>query len=185
MAPSSPRAASAMARSLGRFACRLPDMRCGCRAARGSRAAEAAQKPFASKASTSGRTVAQAAAQSTTNAEFSGASAAASASNNKVKFASEVVVVSGDVRIRVPLVSECTGRAVTADEEDIVAERQQLRLDGAGQSRVIAVGEVRAADGAAKQNVADQCKALCPIEQHDRPRRVTGTVEHDEAVAGD
>src|SRR5436190_22040603 len=73
-------------------------------------------------------------------------------------------------RIALAFLADGAHGAVAADEDEVVAERQELGLDGVDQGGVVAVGEVGAADGAAKQHVADEREALRGIDQHHRAR---------------
>ena len=47
-----------------------------------------------------------------------------------------------------------------ANEDDVVAERQQLPFDGANQRVVVPARQVGASDGALEQDVADDRKSL-------------------------
>ncbi len=74
---------------------------------------------------------------------------------------------------------------MAADEADIVAERQQFRLDRRDQRRMAAAGQIGAADRAVEQHVADIGEAHVPVEEHHAARRVPRTVKNLEGEVAD
>src|SRR5262249_40434967 len=91
---------------------------------------------------------------------------------------------SGEEGIGLTLLADGAHGTVAADEDEVVAERDELRLDGLNEGGVIPIGEVGAPDGASEQHVANEGKALRSVNEHHRARRVAGAVQHREAGAG-
>src|SRR5262249_1134701 len=91
---------------------------------------------------------------------------------------------SGEEGIGLTLLADGAHGTVAADEDEVVAERDELRLDGLNERGVIPVGEVGAADGAAEEHVANERKAVRRVNEAHRARRVAGAVQHREAGTG-
>jgi hypothetical protein len=66
---------------------------------------------------------------------------------------------------------------MTANERKVVAQREQLLLDGADQSLVVAIRKVGPPYRAAKQDVTDDRKSHGRAHEHDVSWRVAWTVE--------
>jgi peptidoglycan/LPS O-acetylase OafA/YrhL len=62
-------------------------------------------------------------------------------------------------RVAAPLVADAGVGAMAADEGDVVAQRQQLAANAGEQRRLVAIGEVGAADRAVEQRVAHHGEA--------------------------
>src|SRR5690606_28142724 len=84
--------------------------------------------------------------------------------------------VVADERIGPALLAEGRTGAVTADEADVVAEREQLFADRPNEGVVVAAGQVGAADRTTEQDVADECEAGRFVEQDDVAGGVPRTV---------
>src|SRR5579872_1215260 len=75
--------------------------------------------------------------------------------------------------------------AMSADETDVVAEREQLLLDRFDQGRVIAARQIATSDRTVEQDVADMGKTYFLVEEHHASRRVTGAVQNIEVQFAD
>ena len=70
---------------------------------------------------------------------------------------------------------------MTADDGDIIGERQKLALDGIKQLPVTAAGKISSSNGACKQHFADYRKVLRIVEIDNAPWRVAGAVQDFES----
>src|SRR4051794_36271771 len=87
--------------------------------------------------------------------------------------------------VRDAFLAECAGGAVPADEADVVAERQELLLDGPDQQGVIAPGQVRPADRPAKEHVAHESEAVRRVDEDDASWRMARAMEDIEGDVRD
>src|SRR5262245_49972768 len=83
-------------------------------------------------------------------------------------------------RVRAPLLADRRRRSVTRNERDVVAQRQDLRLDRADQRVVIAAREVRATDRALEEHVPHDRELRLALEEDDVTGRVARAVAHFE-----
>ncbi len=74
------------------------------------------------------------------------------------------------MRIALPFIAQITGAAVAGQECYIVAQGQDLILDGLDQVGVIAAAQIGAADGTFEQHITHEGKALGFVEKHHRSR---------------
>src|ERR1700756_3277629 len=81
--------------------------------------------------------------------------------------------------------ADARARAVTADETDVVAERQQFFGDRADQRGMAAARQIGAADRAVEQHVADMGETHLLVEEDYAARRMTRAMENVEAQFAD
>ena len=74
---------------------------------------------------------------------------------------------------------------MAAEEADIVAEWQQLAMDGGEQRGMVAIFEIRPPDGPAEQHIPDQRDAQRLGDEDDMTRGMARAVQHGEILAGD
>ena len=74
------------------------------------------------------------------------------------------------MRIVFAFFAQTAGAAVAGEKCYIVAQWQNLLLDGADQMPMVAAAQIGAADGAFEQHIAHEGKALGFVEKHHRPR---------------
>src|SRR5690606_35196065 len=83
-----------------------------------------------------------------------------------------------DERVVAPFGAEGRDRPVARHEGDVIAQRPQLAGDGGDQVGVVAAREIRPADRAAEQHVADLGEARLAVEEHYMARGVARTVDN-------
>lgn len=87
-----------------------------------------------------------------------------------------------DERVVRALCAERRRGPVAGQKRHVVAERKELLANRMDQLRVIALREIRAADRAGEQHVADDRKTRAAMEVHDVAGRVTRAVPHLEQL---
>ena len=74
---------------------------------------------------------------------------------------------------------------MAADELHVVAQRQQFLMDRSDQRGVVAIGEIGAANAAAKQHIAHNGQPHCLADKNHMARRVPGAMQHGETLGAD
>ena len=74
---------------------------------------------------------------------------------------------------------------MSADDRNVVPQRQKLSLIELQQLPVIASGKIAAADRTGEQHIADDRQTLHRIEKDDASRRMSGTMQDVECQLAD
>src|SRR5690606_20974379 len=93
--------------------------------------------------------------------------------------------LAGKERVGLSLDAKLACGTMSADERNVVAERQQFLLDRADQRLVVASRQVRAPDRATEQHVAHMCEPRRGVVEHDVTRRMSRAMEDLELMAAE
>src|ERR1700730_1111829 len=77
------------------------------------------------------------------------------------------------------------GRAVAADEGDLIAKRQKFVLDRGHQGCVVTAHNVGTPHRTAKQYIAHGGEAIIPVDEDDTAGRMAGAMQHIERQVAD
>ena len=90
-----------------------------------------------------------------------------------------------NIQIALTLGADRGGRAMAADEGEIIRQDHQLGLDRGDQRDAIAIRKIRAADRVAEQHVAENAEIQGAADEHHMARRMARAVQHLEGLAAD